>query len=105
MPIQDGQIFKVSVEFEADYGEPAHPPIIIAVTRNEKIRTASDAVAHCLQPIGKKDDGKPITRIHHKSNGLFFSISKAVAVREEPFSFDEAPIVRSLAGEPKKDGE
>lgn len=93
------QCFKVDVEFENDIdGKPAHEPLRVAVSRNEKIRTADDAVAHCLAPIGKKKDGTPITLIHYKdlNVGLFFSLTKCVAVRPEPYDLSEAPTVRSI---------
>lgn len=107
-------VYKVKVEFENDItGEPAHPPLTIAVTRNDRIQTAQDAVKHCMESIGgyryplidgEEPKVKQITRIHHKDDttGERFSIVSCVPVRETPFNLDEAPVIRSLADAPKK---
>lgn len=95
------QVFKVKVEFENGIdGEPGHPPLTIAVSRNQDIRSADMAVAHCMAIVGKVD-GKDVTRIHHRdqATGEYFSI-KATKVSDSPFSIDEAPKLQSIAEAP-----
>ena len=95
------RVFKVDVEFESMGDAPAHPPIRIAVTKNSNIRTAQDAVNHLIAVVGEVE-GRKVTRIHHRDfeTGEFFCITKAVAVREEPYLANEAPVISAIAEAP-----
>jgi hypothetical protein len=77
------QVFKVAVK----YADDAHDPQIIAVTRNDKIRTAQDAEEHCKKVL------------HHRDPETFeeYPCIEAKAVRPEPFSIDEAPMTPDAA--------
>lgn len=102
--MRKAQNFQVRIEYENDIdGKPAHEPQTIAVSRNSVIRTAVDAVAHITATIGKKSDGQPITRIHHKDAdiGEYFSVVKATAVRADPFDNDEVPVLQSIEDAPQ----
>lgn len=107
-------VYKLALEFENDEsGNPAHPPVTMAITKNVVINSLEAAVAYCMAPDGifvypKVEDLPPkikkLTRIKHKDNvtGEYFNIIKCVPVADRAFREEEAPRVKSLDDAPKQ---
>jgi hypothetical protein len=96
--------FKVNVRWpDTEQGrEIAQTVSVIGVSKTATIRTAQDAVKHCMMVTGQDPDGQPVRLIHHRDTetGEYTSIIAAEPVRDEPFKVEDMPVVQSIADAP-----
>jgi hypothetical protein len=96
--------FKVKVTWpDTEQGrEIAKTVSVIGVSKTAVIRTAQDAVNHCLMVTGQDQDGQPVRLIHSRDadTGEYTSIIAAEAVRDEPYRVEDMAVVQSIAEAP-----
>ena len=77
------QVYKVNVRYKDD----EHEPQVIAVSRNQDIRSARDAEAHCLR----------VLQHYNRQTDESYPCVSAVAVRDEAFDIEDAPMTSGAA--------